>query len=102
MGKLVDLARRRTKRGQAPSPLLPLPPFFPFILPFPPPPFPPFPPLPPPPHSVCSSTPSCQIQFHISDWLYFGRTATMVKDSNQQILHHSRGLTSPLTNPALA
>ena len=45
-----------------------------------------------PPHSECSSTPSCQIQFHISDWLYFGRTATMVKDRNQQILHHSRGL----------
>ena len=26
----------------------------------------------------------------------------MVKDSNQQILYHSRGLNSPLTNPALA
>ena len=49
----------------------------------------PFHPPPPPPHSVCGSTPSCQIQFHISDWLYFGRTATMVKDSDQQILHHS-------------
>ena len=58
-------------------------------------------PSPPSPYSVCGSTPSCQIQFHISDWLYFGRTATMVKDSNQQILDHSRGLT-PLTNPALA